>query len=58
MIDHTRPLWSPDRADPPPGMIEYETRSAIRDLVRLLGYEEARNLITGYLNEEADRRKQ
>ena len=47
-----------DRADPDhhAGMIDYAARTAIRDLIRLHGYEEARDKIAGYLNDEADRK--
>lgn len=38
-----------------PGFTEYETRTAIRDLIRLHGFETARQLVAGYLNDEADR---
>lgn len=39
----------------PVGLLEYEAHCAIRNLVRLYGYETARELTAGYLNAEADR---
>lgn len=42
---------------PPPGMLEYETRTNVRDLIRLYGFEEARAIVAGILNDEADRRR-
>lgn len=42
--------------EPPAGMLEYGTRVAIRDLIRLYGFEAARELIAQYLTEEADRK--
>lgn len=47
-----------DRPDNPPGMLEYETRTAIRDLIRLHGFEAARELVASYINDEAERKKQ
>lgn len=41
----------------PEGMLEYETRQSIRDLVRLYGFEEARELVAGILNDECERRR-
>ena len=41
----------------PEGMIDYHARCAIRDLIRLYGFEEARNLVAMYLNDECDRRR-
>lgn len=46
----------PPKETPPPGMLEYEARCAIRDLIRLHGYETARDLVASYLNDEADRK--
>jgi len=43
-------------SDPPPGLIEYEARCAIRDLIRLYGFETARDLIAHFLNDEAEGR--
>lgn len=40
---------------PPAGMIEYETRTAIRDLIRIHGFDEARALVAMMLNDEAER---
>lgn len=45
-----------EETDAPPGMLEYETRSAIRDLIRLHGFEAAREMIAGYINDEAERK--
>ena len=42
--------------EPPAGMLEYGTRVAIRDLIRLYGFETARELVAQYLTEEADRK--
>jgi hypothetical protein len=50
-----------NRVDPvtadelPAGQLEYWCRVSIRDLVRLYGFENARELIAIYLNDEADR---
>lgn len=41
----------------PEGQLDYEARCAIRDLVRLHGFEVARDLVAGFLNNEADRRR-
>lgn len=41
----------------PEGMLDYQARCSIRDLVRLYGFEEARQLVAMYLNDEADRRQ-
>ena len=43
-------------AELPPGMLEYECRTAIRDLIRVHGFEAARELVAHYLNDEADRK--
>lgn len=39
------------------GMLEHSCRMAIRDLVRLEGFEKAREHVAGFLNDEADRGK-
>ena len=44
-----------DKPQELPGYLEYETRTIIRDLVRLHGFEKARELIAQYLIEEANR---
>lgn len=41
----------------PEGMLDYEVRSIIRDLVRVNGFEKAREKIAFYLQDEADRRR-
>ena len=38
------------------GQLEYFARSSIRDLIRLHGFQKARELVATYLNDEADRR--
>lgn len=38
------------------GQLEYWCRVSIRDLVRLYGFENARELVAIYINDEADRR--
>lgn len=38
------------------GMIDHDARMAIRDLIRVHGFEEARDLVAHFLNDEADRR--
>lgn len=48
--------FEPDDEPEPEGLIEYTARCAIRDLVRLYGFEDARELVAMYLNSEADRR--
>ena len=40
----------------PAGMLEYELRSAIRNVIRLYGFEDARELAAMYFNDEATRR--
>lgn len=40
----------------PEGMLDYQARCAIRDLIRLYGFEEARDLVATYLNDEAERK--
>lgn len=39
------------------GMIEYDCRSSIRDLIRRYGFTEAREKIAFYLIDEADRKQ-
>lgn len=39
--------------DLPEGMIDWHARCSIRDLVRVYGFEEARQLVETYLNDEA-----
>lgn len=41
----------------PAGQLEYWCRESIRDLVRLYGFENARELVAIYLNDLADRRQ-
>lgn len=38
------------------GMIEYDCRSSIRDLIRRYGFTEAREKVAFYLMDEADRK--
>ena len=40
----------------PEGQIDYETRCNIRDLIRLYGFETARDMVAHFLNDEADRK--
>lgn len=42
----------------PDGMLDYEARTIIRDLIRVDGFEKAREKIAFYLMAEADRRRQ
>jgi hypothetical protein len=39
------------------GMIEHETRMAIRDLIRVRGFADARELVANYLVDELERRR-
>lgn len=55
MNEHTRQIASEPL---PAGMAEYEARTAIRTLVRLYGFEMARELVANYLNDEAENRRQ
>jgi hypothetical protein len=41
-------------ADAEPGFLEYTARCAIRDLVALHGFEEARLLVAGFINDLAE----
>ena len=45
--------WASERPD---GMLDYEARTIIRDLIRVDGFEKAREKIAFYLMDEADRR--
>lgn len=47
-----------DLADMPAGYREYECRNAIREIIKLYGEGGARQLIDGYLADEARRMKQ
>lgn len=40
----------------PEGMLGYQARCAIRDLIRLYGFEEARQLVANFLIDEAERK--
>ncbi len=40
----------------PAGMLERDLRSAIQNVIRLYGFEDARELCASYLNDEATRR--
>lgn len=40
----------------PEGMLEYEARVAVRNLVRLLGFDEARKNLAFFLVDELERR--
>jgi hypothetical protein len=40
----------------PAGMLDYEARCAIRNLIRLYGFEMARDMIAGFLIDELNRR--
>jgi hypothetical protein len=40
----------------PDGMSEYSLRAAIRDLSRLYGRQQARQIVAGILDEETERR--
>lgn len=41
----------------PEGMLEYRIRTDIRDLASIYGFEQARNLVAGMLNDEASGRR-
>lgn len=55
MNAHAR-LPDPRVDDRPDGMLDYEARNIIRDLIRVDGFEKAREKIAFYLMDEADRR--
>ena len=38
------------------GQIDWDARNAIRNLVLVHGFEHAREMVAGYLNDNADRR--
>ncbi len=40
----------------PDGMLEYEARTAIRNLFRLYGEERGREMVASYINDEFERR--
>lgn len=40
----------------PPGMAEYQCRTAIRDLIEEIGPQKAKELIESFVTDEADRR--
>ena len=40
----------------PEGMLDYQARCAIRDLIRLYGFEEARQMVAHFLLDEAERK--
>ena len=40
----------------PEGMLDYQARCAIRDLIRLYGFEEARQMVAHFLIDEAERK--
>jgi len=40
----------------PEGMLDYSARCAIRDLIRLYGFEEARQMVANFLIDEAERK--
>lgn len=40
----------------PDGLLDYEARCAIRNLIRLYGFTEAQELIAGFLADELERR--
>ena len=39
------------------GMIDFSARMAIRDLIRVHGFEDARELVAMYVNDEAERKR-
>lgn len=47
----------PEVWDTPPGMVEHAARAAFRDLMRVLGFEEARQRMAEIINDEADGRR-
>jgi hypothetical protein len=38
------------------GMLDYRARTSIRDLIALHGFEEARQMVAMYLNDECERK--
>lgn len=49
--------WARQPIEPeeiPPGLIEYEARTAVRNLILTLGFEQARDRIAVFLMDEAD----
>lgn len=55
LLDRTQPI--PQEYDSPPGMIEYSARTAFRDLCRIHGFEEARQIMAEIVNDEASGRR-
>ncbi len=49
------PGFTTEQRDLPDGLLDYEARCAIRNLIRLYGFEDARELVAMYLNDEATR---
>lgn len=52
--------WARQSIEPeeaPPGLIEYEARTAVRNLIRTLGFEQARDQLASILMDEADNKR-
>ena len=47
----------PEVWDTPPGMVDYAARTAFRDLMRVHGFEDARQRMAEIINDEADGRR-
>jgi len=56
-------MTSPQAHEPrelelPAGMLEYSARTAIRDLMRIYGFENGRQIVAEILNDEASGKRQ
>lgn len=56
MNPRAQPLTGEPLREMPEGMVEYDCRSAIRDLIRLYGFEKAREMVAFYIMDEAERK--
>lgn len=56
MNEHVLERHETAREPLPEGMLDYEARCAIRNLIRLYGFTEAREIIAGFLIDELERR--
>jgi hypothetical protein len=56
MNAHTRDDETRAVFEVPEGMLDYQARCAIRDLIRLYGFEEARQMVANFLIDEAERK--
>jgi hypothetical protein len=53
---NAEPNFTAAERELPDGMLDYEARCAIRNLIRLYGFEMARDMIAGFLIDELNRR--